>query len=711
MVAEDASWNAALAERFYRQEFANRPVFLCVDEETLAAIGRDAGLLSDDAKALACVVRRRVRDRAPLDAWTHDAVVWRRSGFVGPPPFLSVLAVTVLAATTRGAATDRAYYTRLNGLLGLAGRGMPRDFDSDIQQLWLCLNDWLMDVEHGRRGLPTATNLVSAFPNIGWALSQTVLRPSDRAKLPILFNRLGVYPGQHVDGHLLVAGLRRSGLAGRLMSRRLLQVLDDPALAESLASTLASELAAWDGTLRDEVGRHAIPMLLTYHQRSRSFGVAVRTPADLAHLSVQLGREAPVALGEPGGLQLLPVPVTAGLLDGQSMLATLVALDERERVPSDIRLVMAQADVRVLTPNDDLARWVEVRATELRRRYLVLVRAGLIPRAVELMTSLGDVAPRQTSVSCPSGWMGYEFEPLCASSVDGQLSVLSPSGTEMVVLDGGLPILVQSRMYLTAGPPDVLLDLANSRAETAIDGEAVSEVDASGRVRLSHRGLAEGPHEVTAAGAHLTVRLVDEYAVGPLACTLGVAYRFETSPEGRHRTVPIDPGTGDIEDLGEGGGVVPDVVVQGASIGLSERARERTRPESSSFAQARAGGRHFALGDNLIAVRVFPQAPRWLLELHPRPVPHMVDLTSCSADLPFRPSWFLRISQDRASVVRADVLPPREGGSGTASTVNEWNAIVPRLAQATATPDQSDAWAAWLGSVSAPRPADVGGSS
>ena len=306
MVTEDAWWNAALAGRFFREEFANRPVFLCVDEETLVAMSRDAGLADGDAaQSLARAVQRRVRAGAPLDAWTHDALLWRQSGFLGPPPFLSVLAVTVLVATTRGTRNDRAYYTRLNDLLGVAGRGMPRYFDSDIQQLWLCLNEWLTDVEHGGRGLPTATNLTSAFPNVGWALSQTVLRPSDRAKLPLLFITLGLYPGQQVDGHLLVAGLRRSGLASHGLSRRLTQVLDDATLADSLAATLASELAASDGTLRDEAGRRALALLLTYHQRSRAFGVAVRTPTDLSHLAVQLSNATPVEMGDTGGLQVL----------------------------------------------------------------------------------------------------------------------------------------------------------------------------------------------------------------------------------------------------------------------------------------------------------------------------------------------------------------------------------------------------------------------
>ena len=209
-------------------------------------------------------------------------------------------------------------------------------------------------------------------------------------------------------------------------------------------------------------------------------------------------------------------------MEGASLAAGLLNLNEGDSVASsDIRLVMARADLHVLTPNDGLARWVEVRSAELHRRHLVVVRAEFAPAAVDVMALLGESAPRRTAVPCPSGWIGYEFEPVRNGSIDGRLAVLSPRGNEMVALDGGLPISAQSRMYLTAGPPDVLLNLATDRQGPTVDGIPISGVDASGRLRLAGHGLAEGTHKVTVAGAHLTVRLMDEHALGPTTCALG----------------------------------------------------------------------------------------------------------------------------------------------------------------------------------------------
>lgn len=719
VVADDAAWSAALAGRFYREEFADRPVFLCVDEETLADLANDAALIADDparadageaaVQALAQAVRPRVRASGPLSAWTQGALAWRRSGYAGPPPFLSLLALTVLAATTVGGRSDRGYYSRLNDLLGLPGRGMPRYFDSDIQQLWRSLNEWLTTVEHGRRGVPTATNLTSAQPNIGWALSQTVLRPADRARLPLLFSTLGLYPGQLVDGQLLAEGLRRTGLAGHGLSRRLAQVLADPALADSLAATLSSELAAWDGVLRDESGRRVVQLLLTYHQRSRIFGVAVRTPADLVGHSVIVEHNTAVPLGEVGELQPLSIPVAAGLLDGASVPAELLLPDGRS--VTELRLVMTHIDLRVLTPSDALARWVEIRLAERHRRHLVLLRSELIRDAVAIMGLLAQDPPRRTSVPCPAGWVAYEYEPVraaTAGSLVGQLRVLSPRGGEIAALEGGLAVSAGSRLYLTSGPPDVLFDLSDGGRTVAIDGQPVTGAGTAGRLRLAGRGLVEGSHEVDIGGACLTLRLVNEYAPGPAAGTLGTRLQAGTlgtrlqagtAPAGRPWTIPLPPSP----DSTDGADV--DVLVQGASVRRSAAADALPRPADGLGALARVGGRHYALGPAGVAAQVHPQPPAWLLTLTPQPIPHLVDLTASAERLPFAPTWFLRLARDHASVILASVqriiAPADNATKGAATpptdqTANVWDEVVPWLASAATAPEQADAWASWL---------------
>lgn len=706
MLAQDAAWNEALAGWFFGERFAGRPVFLCVDEETLEVLGRESGIVASGAvESLSRAVRSRVRSGSPLDSWVRDATAWRQSGFAGPPPFVAILAVTVLAATMLGNPDDHSYYGRLNELLGLSGYGMPRDFDSDIHQLWSCLNEWLERVHRGGFGVATATNSLSSFPNMGWALSQTVLRPSDRAKLPFLFSALGVYAGQQVDGQSLLAGLRRSAMGGHGMSKRLADVLDQPALTDRLATTLASELARWDGTLRDESGRRAAELLLTFHQRSRAFGVAIKTPPDLVHLGLTVCGSAPVQLGEPGELQLLPLPVTASLLDGASMSAVLTGLSAEDHSSGDdhrrIRLVMPRRDLHLLVPNDGLARWVDVRVAEVHRRHLVVVRAGLARAAVDVMSSLSQTPPRRTPIPCPSGWLCYQFEPDRVRAIDGPLSVLSPRGTQVATLEGGLPISARARVFLSAGPPDLLLDLEAPDFMAAVDGQIVTEIVPFGRLRLADRGLAAGKHQIAVGGTHLTVRLVDEHAVGPASCSLAIALRAENSPAGKPWIVPAWTGA---QDSPADDNRPRDVLLRGAYIELTQQTRLQHELDPARPSEARIGGRHYALGDQRVAVPVFPLAPAWLLELRPQPNPHMADLSSCASGLPFTPAWFLRIARDQATVVRGgarklDHQFPDDEATGMS---NEWDQILSWLPRATATPEQSAAWTAWLDEVLAP---------
>jgi hypothetical protein len=131
---DERDWNRALRSWFFRRDFADRPAYLAVDEETLAAIARESGFeVVDATKSLSRVVQYRVSDRAPLGWWVREAARWRGVGSESDPPFLSVLAIAVLAATIVDEVNDRSYYRRLNGLLGLPGHMMPRDFDSDIE--------------------------------------------------------------------------------------------------------------------------------------------------------------------------------------------------------------------------------------------------------------------------------------------------------------------------------------------------------------------------------------------------------------------------------------------------------------------------------------------------------------------------------------------------------------------------------------------------
>lgn len=691
---DERAWNRVLRYWFFRADFADRPAYLAVDEETLAAMARESRFdVADATKSLSRVVQYWVSPRAPLGRWVREAARWRRACSESDPPFLSVLAITVLAATIVDNVNDHSYYRRLNALLGLPGNMMPRDFDSDIQQLWSYLNEWLTDVCHGQLGTATASNL-GGPTNVGWAQSQTLLRPTDRVKLPLFFTALGAQPGQLVDGHLLVRRLRSWSSGGHALSRRLAAVLGDTRLSELLASALHSELAHWDGTLRDEAGHVALKLLLAFHERSGRLETAVQVPEQLSGTTWQLrSLDARVELGSAGDLQLLGVSVTPQILDGLPLHAGSggPAVSDPDGIATTratgLTLVMPRRDVHLLCPDDRLARWVEVPTALLHRPHLVLVRSAVAAAATDVMRRLGDDAQPVRRIQCPTGWAAYRFTPGRFQVIDGPLVVLSPRGNELSALDGGLPISRRRRIYLTVGAPDLVLDLREQSGLVTVD-DAEASPDKAGRLRLADVGLPPGGHRVSVGGVHYELTLVDEFADKPFDSTLSFVFNVLCSDGRVVGTVPA----GAIAAAGHHG--PSDVTVSGAAISVGPSARTfAPKPRSP---RSRAGGQHFVLGHpgQVTAVRLHP--PRWLQSLPVQLAPHLVDATPALKDVPFPPLWLLRVS--RGGVTVSAIHPGQETDSEQAVTdisSDLWSSVLPYIADATADGDDAARWSRW----------------
>jgi hypothetical protein len=685
---DERAWNHALRCWFFRPEVAGRPVYFAVDEETLTAIAVESGFdVPDATESLSRVVQYRVSPREPLGWWVRDAVRWRRAGSTGDPPFLSVLAITVLAATTVDDVNDRRYYRRLNTSLGLSGNSMPRDFDSDIQQLWTYLNEWLTEARHGELGKATASN-VRGPANVGWAQSQTLLRSTDRAKLPLFFSDIGAHPRQLVDGKLLVRRLESWSSGGHALSRRLGAVMQDARLSELLADALHAELAHWDGTLRDEVGRVALRLLLAFHERSGQLQAAVQVPEQLAGTTWDSPVLAtPVALGNAEELQLLSVPITSEILDGIPLYAQPGGSGtEAGRHSQELTLVMPCRDVHLLCPDDRLARWVEVPSALLRRPHLVLVRSAFAAAAVDTMTALtGDPQVAQR-IYCPPGWAAYRFTPSRIQVIDGPLSALCPRGNELSTLEGGLPISKRRRHYLTMGPPDLLLDLREFAVSVTVDGNE-ADTDAFGRLRLADLGLSPGEHSVSAGGVRYQLGLADEYADGPRENKLSFAFVVDDYGVNAH-TVPAGPAVAAAHSgLG-------DVTLSGASLHIDVAATSLAPLPQP--VRSRTGGRHFALGRPGQVAEVHPRAPRWLESLPVRLAPHLVDAAPALRIVPFPVAWLLRVSQGGITVSAIEAGEHLSNDHPTSEiSARLWASVLPYIANAVPDSSRVTRWSAW----------------
>jgi hypothetical protein len=688
----ESDWNRALRSWFFRPDLAGRPAYLAVDEESLAAIAQEFGPgIADGPGSLLRAVRSRINSYAPLEWWTRRAVQWRLGGWQSDPPFLSILSVTVLAATIVDDVNDRSYYRRLNDLLAAPGVGMPRYFDSDIQQLWTYLNEWLTDVRRGELGTATASNAAS-LANVGWAQSQTLMRSSDRAKLPLFFSAIGMRGAEHVDGAVLVRRLRAWSSGGATVSRRLAAVLADSRLAELLAAALESELATWDGTFRDEAGRMALRLQLAFHERSGQLQAAMQVPEQLAGTKWQIGAlQTDLDLGQRDDWQILPLPVTPVMLDGQSLKARPAppprggARDQRQLAVMTV--FMPRRDVHLMCPDDRLARWVEVPSALLHRPHLVLVRSRLEADGVALMQRLGpDVTPVRR-MHRPPGWAAYRFTPARLLAADGPLAVLSPRGNELSALDGGLPISKRRRIYLTDGAPDLLLDTRESLGTITVDGARVRSAVA-GRLRLADLHLSAGDHSVTNGGVHYQLVLTDGYTEEPRDTWFSLCFHVQANGDLglRSRSAGM---TSSVESP-----AANDAMVSGAALWLGTIAQANA--PAPQPVRARAGGRHFALGNPGQVAEIHPRPPRWLQSLSISLRPYLIDAGPALESVPFDSQWLLRVSAGGITVSATSRHPVEARNSHDALPAADlWQRMTEFIARAAPDPGEEAAWNRW----------------
>lgn len=505
MPAYDA-WNRAIAAHFFSPEHAGRPAPLAVDDETLKRIAcRHLDVAAADAlEDFISAVRDRAR------SWSHfrwftsrQRDWWRAAAREGPPPSIALLALLVLAASRMERDEDvgvaaHNYYWRLNPLIGRPhDAGTPEGIEA-LQLLWEQLTQWLDDQQVGALGSSTV-RAHHWHTNIGYPISQALLREADRNRLGDFFRSVRLEPGDEISAQELWMLLRNwTHEECGLSSYGVRAILDaDARLAGVLAEIVKAEFDAWDGSLRDAEGRRLGEIALRIKGRGgwrRINATLLPRRPDGFPEGAFTGSFGVVHELRPlvaGWYEPLPVPVDRALLDkGLSLVMGRYSLRYEPW-----RVVPLRASL-------ELGGWVAVNRVAATEEHRLLVHVSKLG-AVKAFLARRAEGRREVveAVGLPPTWRVVLDVRIVDEAVtdDPDLARLTPRFGATARFDGGLR--VAPRQYLTGGEPDLWVSVFEGR-DIAVELDDTHDTwpGPVKRVPLRHMELAEGGHTVRVHG-------------------------------------------------------------------------------------------------------------------------------------------------------------------------------------------------------------------
>lgn len=688
MNPEYEAWNAALVREYLSTGNAGRLAYLPIDEDELKALA-EAEALCPPEEAMRHFV---LAVRAELD--TRGGSFSRFSAMTGwrkvrdEPPYLAALALTVLAASRMegdAVIASHNYYAQLNRLLAREGHsGGPPGFDL-LRAQWEDLSAWLDEDCGGERGKSTIRQ-VGRLTHVGFPLSQALIRACDRRRLPDFFRAAGLEPGLEIDQRRLFLLLRAwaaqpsCGMTNRARST-IAQATDVD--RDEIAETVARELRAWDGELRDERGRRRGTMHLRLIPRRR------RTILQLVARRPK-GFPAGPWHTDPGGTLVdlqphatsddwyapLSVAVTAKVLGGGLRLVRddlALGLDPVDAIPC--RQATTELNGGYIT-SPQAVMWEPLYA---------IVRSSLAPRLRDFLArwTEGDASGSPVP-GIPDGWhITKQFRFTAApEAVPAEFRRFAPRVLAATSLSGGLPL--SRGVYLTGGEPDAHIAI-DEKLETTIvlDGEPQAVSGGAITLRLSTLGLAPGAHSL-AADVTRSFSTVDTFGVPRPSDAGTVAHLFL-----RHGSYKAEgDGPGLVEyPLSRGRISVAGAVVLGDAEDLP--------PAGIEPVLLRAGADEYCVlgaSTGAIAAPAHPRSPPWLLYVQLADRYQFVDIP-----VEFQPVWGLIKARNGARTILrlADHEPSPPEISG-AEPQGRWAAAVLAWRDASVAAGDCEAWAGYV---------------
>jgi hypothetical protein len=525
--------------------------------------------------------------------------------------------------STRGIEPN-AYYPQLNPLLGKPPfSGMPSGFGA-VASLWRDLCRWL-DESEGRFGTSTARQHAH-FINVGWPMSQCLLRQSDRRRLTEFFRAVGLEPDEDIESEQLWVLFKAWARSGRGLSQAAVRVVThaSPEIEEQLAEIVKREYDAWEGELLDRHGRQRAAIALTLSigagGRRIRMGLSPRRPEGLpadAQVTDQAGRTLTLRAVSDEWYEPLETPVTRELLEQGISLAA-----------PDFSFSYDADDVVPFRASLGAAAWVSVRQATLFEEHCILASAARRLQVANWLSTQAAGGIEVKTDALPQGWTlfrGVRFLKPAPSAPD-ELSRLAPRLHTATRLAGGLPLARE--LYLIHGEPDLWISVGEGQEATiAVDGDPL-DVKGALEVRLSELNLQEGQHEIVGGGITRRFATCVGYPVSRPSGSATYGHVFE-----RHRS--YRPKSVDATDLTPARPVRGTIYVSGAQLIGADEDLPQALTEPALIPDGLTDYVVIGATPSDILTPIPPEKPRWLRTLVSAPS-QFFDLP-----LPFTPQWVI----------------------------------------------------------------------
>lgn len=661
------AWNLALCQHFFSGSGAGKPIYLAVDDDLLAALGAQLGYSPQEGvRMFENAVRSVVHPglQSPFGGILRTTLDWKIMGAEPCPPFVGLLGCCVLAASrmavdeTTGIGPNN-YYAHLNRIFGISETGPPPKFEM-VSSFWEELNWWLDARCAGKLGLPTASPL-GRWTNVGYPISQCLLREIDRKKLPHFFIELGLIPG--ADGTAddiqeeLGGWARKVGFFSRPFSRILLE--EETEIKSQVARIIHNEYVSWDGTV-EETGDRIIEALV---QVTESVLPGLGDYDCSIWIPCRPGFPVDATFRDGERIYKLHAGPSSGWYAPQLFLDEFLAnwLEGWSLHSGRFRIRLVGRLVIPCGKHEELAGWVSLRRARLGETHLILCHKHAVKWVREFLREFADAGWEEVSSSdgLPEDWTTIHGVVLkrIPSNYHDICEPLAPAVKSSLRLVGGLRL--ERNTWLAGGEPQIVAGDGGDISSITLDGQPIPISAQSAPVRLPP--LRPGQHEVAVGNKVRRFGIRNSHSDPRPHSELGYIIRRSSQGLLSHSPSPAELSAEPIAN---------EAVVIGAQIRYGSMFAVPEAPPSRRMYRIslpRGFKRYVILGSQPGMVEVIRVPLAWLL----RRVGYLHG--HFAVEVPFLPTWVVKVSLSSHKYVSPlDLTVPPEPIVWSEGELKEW---------------------------------------